>query len=134
MTTTQHSRLLNDYDIMDCIEEGLNKFGPGIKYAVMWRMVVQGASPKEGILANPQAFVSALRSIFGRSAQMIEQEILEQIKNKADNQYSELSSFTELVNALRKQNMCAPFMQQEKTQKKRERKNFRQDIIPLGPF
>jgi hypothetical protein len=109
MTTTQQSRLLNDYDIMDCIEEGLNKFGPGIKYTVMWRMVVQGASPKEGILANPQAFVRALRSIFGHSAQMIEQEILEQIK--ADNQYSELSSFTELVNALRKQNMCAPFME-----------------------
>jgi len=111
MTTTQQNRLLNDYDMMDSIEEGLNKFRPGIKYTLTWRMVVQVASPKEGILANPQAFVTALRSIFGRSAQMIEQEILEQIKNKADNQYSELSSFTELVNALRKQNMCAPFMQ-----------------------
>lgn len=99
---------LNDYDLMECIEEGLNKFGPGIKYTVMWRMVVLGDSPKEGILANPQAFVAALHSIFGRSAEMLEREVVSRIKARADEDYATIEGLVELVQALRKQdrNLC----------------------------
>ncbi len=105
---SQRNRPLNDYDLMDCIEEGLNKFGPGITYTVMWRMVVLGDSPKEGILVNPHAFVSALQSIFGHSAKLIEMEVLNQIKARAGSEYSEMQDLAELVNILRKQNLCEP--------------------------
>ncbi len=105
-TGKQHS--LNDYDLMECIDEGLGKFGPGIKYAIMWRMIVLGDSPKEGILANPQAFVTALHSIFGRSAEMVEREVVGRIKARADKDYATIESLVELVQALRKQdhNLC----------------------------
>lgn len=56
---------LNDYDLMECIEAGLNRFGRAIKYSVMWRMIVLGDAPKEGILVKPEAFIAALQSIFG---------------------------------------------------------------------
>jgi hypothetical protein len=55
----QNNRL-SDYELMDCIEQGLGKFGSSMKYAVTWRMVALGDPPKEGILTNPQAFVSNL--------------------------------------------------------------------------
>jgi hypothetical protein len=99
---------LNDYDLMECIEEGLDKFGPGIKYSVMWRMVVQGDSPKEGILVNPKAFLSALRSIFGHSAKVIEVEILGRIKARAKPEYSAVEDLSELIIALRHQHLREP--------------------------
>ena len=107
---TQRSRPLNDYDLMECIEKGLSKFGPGIKYTIMWRMVVLGDSPKEGILVKPQAFVSALESAFGHSAKIIEQEVVDQIKARADPEYSEIEGITELVTALRKQSVLSQTM------------------------
>jgi hypothetical protein len=107
---SQRNLPLNDYDLMECIEKGLGKFGPGIKYAVMWRMVVLGDSPKEGILVNPQAFVSALQSAFGHSAKIIEQEVVDQIKARADPEYSEMENLTDLINALRKQTLASPMI------------------------
>lgn len=108
-TRRTHSRFprraLSDYEMMECIEEGLNKFGSSIKYAVMWRMVVLGDSPREGILAKPEAFVSALHSIFGNSAKSIEQEVITQIKSRADPEYYDIEGLAELVRALRRQNL-----------------------------
>lgn len=103
---SQPRRSLSDYELLECIEAGLAKFGPGIEYSVMWRMVILGDSPKEGILANPQAFVAALRSIFGHSARVIEQEVVAQIKSKATSEYSDVVDFAELVRVLRKENLC----------------------------
>jgi hypothetical protein len=100
---TQNSPL-TDYDLMDCIEEGLNKFGPGIKYTVMWRMVVMGDSPKDGILANPQGFINALQSIFGHSAKLIEQEVVDRIKAHVGPEYTNINDLAYLVNALRREN------------------------------
>ncbi len=88
---------------MRCIEKGLGKFGPDIKYAVMWKTVVLGDSPKEGILVNPKAFVSALQSAFGHSAKIIEQEVVDEIKARADPEFSEMENLTDLINALRRQ-------------------------------
>jgi hypothetical protein len=95
--------LLSDYELMECIERGLAKFGSNVKYAVIWRMVVLGDSPKEGILAKPQAFVSALKSIFGSSAKIIEWEVLDQIKERIHPEYSEVQDFVLLVSMLRRE-------------------------------
>jgi hypothetical protein len=106
----QRNRPLNDYDLMECIEKGLGKFGSGIKYAIMWRMVVLGDSPKEGILVNPQAFVSALQSAFGYSAKIIEQEVVDEIKARADPEFSEIDTLIDLINALRRQSITSPMI------------------------
>jgi hypothetical protein len=115
--TPRRSRAMSDYEIMECIEQGLSKFGSSIKYAVMWRMVVLGDSPREGILANPEAFVSALQSIFGNSAKFVEQEVITQIKSKADSKYCDVEGFAELIRALRRQNLSDLVVDLPATQK-----------------
>ncbi len=100
------SRPLGDYELMECIERGLNRFGPGIKYAVMWRMVVLGDAPKEGILINPDAFVTALKSIFGNSAELMEQAIVDEVKARLNSpEYYEINNLADMVSAVRKQNL-----------------------------
>lgn len=73
---------LDDFEIMECIDSGLNKFGPGIKYAVYWTSVVMNNSPTEGILTHPENFVAALRKIFGESASRIELAICKEIQTR----------------------------------------------------
>ena len=67
-----------------------------------------GDSPKEGILANPQAFIKALESIFGHSAKAIEEEVMNQIKAHVEPKYAFFDSLPKLVHELRMQQLCDP--------------------------
>ncbi len=103
MNSKQHKEVLDDYELMQCIDSGLNKFGPGIKYTVYWRMVVLNQSPSEGIIANPEGFVTALKSIFGKSAEQIELAIADEIKALAGENHS--NSLPQLINEVRRERM-----------------------------
>jgi hypothetical protein len=92
---------LDDYELMDCIENGLNRFGPGIKYAVMWRMVVLKESPKEGIPTRPEALHTALQSIFGQGSKRIEDAIIEEIRSRTGDHFSEIDDFVDLLKSVR---------------------------------
>ena len=94
---------LSDYELMECIERGLNRFGPAVKYTVMWRMVVLGKAPKQGILVNPSAFREALKSIFGSSSNLIELAVVDEIKGRAGPDYSEINNLEELIVSIRKE-------------------------------
>lgn len=95
--------MLDDYELMQCIDSGLDKFGPGIKYTVYWRMVVLNQAPNEGIIANPQGFVEALKSIFGKSAKQIEQAIADEIKSRAGDDFSD--SLPDLISQVRRERL-----------------------------
>ncbi len=99
---------LDDYELIQCIDGALNKFGPGIKYTVYWRMVVLNQSPREGILGNPQAFVEALKSIFGKSAKQIEQAIADEIKSVVGDNHAD--SLPELISQVRKEKLLVQSM------------------------
>ncbi|HZW58214.1 MAG TPA: hypothetical protein VFF30_18140 [Nitrososphaerales archaeon] len=73
---------LDTYDLLDCIDRGLGRVGPATRYKVYWRMVVQRSAPSEGIIANPEAFVAALRSMFGNGAEQVEMAIVSEIAER----------------------------------------------------
>jgi hypothetical protein len=94
---------LDDYELMQCIDAGLDKFGPGIKYTVYWRMVVLNQSPSQGIIANPEGFIAALKSIFGNSAKQIEQAVTDEIKSLVGEEHSD--SLPELIREIRREKL-----------------------------
>ena len=98
-------KTLDNYELMECIEKGLDRFGSSIKYSVMWRMVVLKEAPKEGITVKPEAFRAALQSIFGQSSSRIEAAIVEEITTRTGEDYPGVADFVELVNAVRKQSV-----------------------------
>ena len=53
---------LDDYELMECIDEGLDLFGSNLRYVVYWRMTILNNLPRGGILTNPEAFLKALES------------------------------------------------------------------------
>ncbi len=99
-------KMLDDYELMQCIDAGLDRFGRGIKYTVYWRMVVLNESPSEGIISNPKGFLIALKSIFGNSAKQIEQAIIDEINTlvgEEDNQQT--ASLPELISQVRRERL-----------------------------
>jgi hypothetical protein len=99
-----HPKPLDDFEIMDCIDAGLNRFGPGIKYAVYWTSVVMSNSKTDGILTHPENFVAALQKIFGKSATQIETTICREIQVKAGPAFN-ASTLPTLIAQIRAQRM-----------------------------
>jgi hypothetical protein len=107
MNSTSSNKMLDDYELMQCVDAGLDKFGRGIKYTVYWRMVVLNESPSEGIISNPKGFVTALKSIFGNSAKQIEQAIIDEIKSHIgeNSTHVETDSLPELLSHVRREKL-----------------------------
>lgn len=94
---------LDDFEIMECIDEGLNLFGSNIRYTIYWRMTILNNIPREGILVNPEAFVRGIESIFGAGASRIEAAIVDKIKRRFNIQTFETTRFSDLIHQIRMQ-------------------------------
>ena len=94
---------MDDFELMECVDEGLNLFGSNIRYTIYWRMTILNNIPREGILVNPEAFVRGIESIFGAGASRIEAAIVDKIKRRFDLQTLETTSFPELIHQIRMQ-------------------------------
>ena len=94
---------MDDFELMECVDEGLNLFGSNIRYTIYWRMTILNNIPREGILVNPEAFVRGIESIFGAGASRIEAAIVDKIKRRFNLQTLETTSFPELIHQIRMQ-------------------------------
>jgi hypothetical protein len=97
---------LGDYELVECIDDGLDLFGPSLRYTIYWRMIVLHDAPREGILSNPVAFVKALRDVFGAGAEQIEIAIVHKIRERFRLQDSKSESLIEVIESTRKQIVC----------------------------
>lgn len=94
---------LDDYGIMECIDEGLDLFGSNLRYLVYWRMTILNNMPRGGILTNPEAFVKGLESIYGAAAKQIEIAIVDKIKERSGLRSLESESLPEVIHYTKKQ-------------------------------
>ena len=94
---------LDDYELMECIDEGLGIFGQNVRYTVYWRIAYLNNLPYSGILVNPEAFVEALQTIFGLAAIQIEHVIMQRIKERFELLDLECSSLPEVIRYARRQ-------------------------------
>ena len=94
---------LDDYELMECIDEGLDLFGSNLRYLVYWRMTILNNLPRGGILANPGAFVKGLESIYGSAAKQIEVAIVNKIIERSGMQSLQSSSLPEAIHSVKKQ-------------------------------
>jgi hypothetical protein len=93
---------LDDYDIMECVDEGLDLFGSNLRYLVYWRMTILNNLPRGGILANPEAFVKGLESIYGTAAKQIETAIVNKISERSGIKTVQSASLPEAIHCVRR--------------------------------
>jgi hypothetical protein len=71
---------LEEYDLLQCIDRGLEAFGSHVKQTIYWRVSVRHGSLHNGIVADPKVFVTTLREIFGDSSIGIEDAIIRELE------------------------------------------------------
>jgi hypothetical protein len=68
------------YDLLQCVDRGLDTFGTNMKQAVYWSLMSKEAISSDRILSNPEAFVRALKEIFGNGFPLAERSIVKELK------------------------------------------------------
>ena len=68
------------YDLLQCVDRGLDTFGTNMKQAVYWALTSREAISSDKILSNPEAFVRALEEVFGAGYPLAERSIVREIK------------------------------------------------------
>ena len=68
------------YDLLQCVDRGLDSFGSNMKQAVYWQLMSKEAISSDRILYNPEAFVRALKEIFGSGYPLAERAIVKEIR------------------------------------------------------
>ena len=71
------------YDLLQCIERALDKFGSNAKQATYWALMTKEGVSWENILTNPEPLKRVLSEIFGaEGSSLVERQIVEEIKKE----------------------------------------------------
>jgi hypothetical protein len=69
------------YDLLQCIERALDKFGSNAKQATYWALMTKEGVSWENILTNPDPLMRVLSEIFGaEGSSLVERQIVKEIK------------------------------------------------------
>src|SRR5271169_1037000 len=99
----EFSLQLEMYDLLQCVDRGLDNFGTNMKQAVYWSLMSKEAISSDKILSNPEAFVRALKEIFGNGFPLAERSIVKEMKrtfelNMSSSSYNILEAFETVRN------------------------------------
>jgi hypothetical protein len=72
------------YDLLQCVDRRLDAFGTNMKQATYWTLMSKEAISSDKILSNPEAFVRALKEIFGNGYALAQRSIVKEIKKTFD--------------------------------------------------
>lgn len=70
---------MEDYDLLQCIDKGLERFGTSVKQTIYWKISILHGSLQNAIIANPSIFINVLRELFHDSSVGVEESLLKEI-------------------------------------------------------
>ncbi len=71
------------YDLLQCIERALDKFGSNAKQATYWAIMTKEGISWDDIIANPDPLMRVLAEIFGEDgSKLVEREMVKEIKKE----------------------------------------------------
>jgi len=69
------------YDLLQCVDRALDKFGSNTKQATYWALMTKEGISSDSIVSNPEALSRILAEIFGEdSSKIVEKTIIKEIK------------------------------------------------------
>jgi hypothetical protein len=74
--------MLENREIIKCIDEQLDIFGANIKYTLYWKMRILHDTPRREILHSPEILIQELRDILGEGSAFVEDAVGKKIRDK----------------------------------------------------
>ncbi len=69
------------YDLLQCVDRALDKFGSNTKQATYWTLMTKEGISSDRIASNPEALSRILQDIFGNEgSKIVEKAIVKEIK------------------------------------------------------
>jgi hypothetical protein len=69
------------YDLLQCVDRALDKFGSNTKQATYWTLMTKEGISSDRIVFNPEALSRILEEIFGQDgSKIVEKAIIKEIK------------------------------------------------------
>ncbi|MDA4112327.1 MAG: hypothetical protein OK439_07280 [Thaumarchaeota archaeon] len=93
---------MEEYDLLECVDKGLDPFGTNVKQSIYWKMSILHNYSRNEIIENPQLLQSVIRETLSDSAISVEESITRQIRLKFDLSTESASDLSEAISNAKK--------------------------------
>ena len=94
---------MEEYDLLQCIDKGLEPFGSNIKQSIYWKMSILHNYSKSEIVENPQLLLNVIKDTLSDTSLVIEKSIAEEIRKVFNLSEEESSTLTDAIENAKKQ-------------------------------
>ncbi len=82
------------YDLLQCVDRGLDAFGSNMKQTTYWELTSKEGISSDRILENPEAFVRVLHEVFREGFILAQRTIIKELKKEFPDLNLPASSYT----------------------------------------
>ena len=73
---------MEEYDLLECIDKGLEPFGSNVKQSIYWKMSILHNFSRNEIIENPELLSGVIKETLGDSSEAVEESIIVEIREK----------------------------------------------------
>ena len=95
--------MAEEYDLLQCIEKGLEPFGSHVKQSIFWKMSILHNYSRDEISDNPEILLNVIRETLSDSSPAVEDSITMEIRRKFSLRVEESRSMTDAISNAKSQ-------------------------------
>jgi hypothetical protein len=88
---------MEEYDLLQCIEKGLEQFGTHVKQSIYWKMSILHNYSRTELVENPEILASVIRETLSDSSAAVEESITREIRMKFNLPYDEAQTMEDAI-------------------------------------
>ncbi len=86
--------------VLECVDAGMDSIGGTSKRIVYWYLAQKRSITRDGIVDDPNAFIDALKTLFGQGTGILEKTIIRQLRQTFNVTFGE--NLTEVLALVRR--------------------------------
>jgi len=94
---------MEEYDLLQCIDKGLEPFGSHVKQSIYWKMSILHNYSRTEVIENPELFANVIRDTLSDSSVAVEESITREIRQKFGIPYEESQSIVDAIGNAKRQ-------------------------------
>jgi len=94
---------MEEYDLLQCIDKGLEPFGSNVKQSIFWKMSILHNYSRTEVIENPELLANVIRETLNDSSEAVEESIAREIRQKFSIPYEESQSMVDAIGNAKRQ-------------------------------
>jgi hypothetical protein len=95
--------MMEEYDLLQCIDKGLEPFGSNVKQSIFWKMSILHNYSRSEVIENPELLTNVIRETLSDSSIAVEESITNEIRQKFTIPYKESESLVDVIRSAKRQ-------------------------------